>query len=144
MEEDFYLDISDEDEEYVVQSYDNLKRDSKDQMKVIIKQFSGKDLNYIARRTTNAITKSILEKGFKPGTKEYRKEFRTLYNIESKKWEFVYRIKELVNFKFKVGDKIKVFTDPEELYEYNNSTVALIVQEISLYLSGLGVLNSKN
>lgn len=144
MEEDYYLDISDEDEEYIIQSFGNLEREKKDQMKVIIKPFSGKDLNYITRLTTNAITKSILEKGLKYNSQEYKSEFRELYNIENRKWQFVYRTKELINFKFKVGDKEKVFTDAEELYEFSNKTIAFIVQEIDLHCLGMDRLNSKN
>lgn len=144
MENNFYMDISIEDEEYIVKSFKNQEKPKDEQMKVILKQFSGKDLNYIVRLTTNAIIGDVLKKGYKHGTLEYNKLFLERYNIEVKKWEFVHRIKELINFKFKVDGEIKEFKDAEELYEYPNERISQIVQEISLHFDGFDNLNLKN
>jgi len=144
MEEDFYEDISTEDEIYVVNGFDNKKRPEEKQMQVVVKQFSGSDLNYIARKTANTIVERLKGSDLKRGTDVWTKEYMNLYNMEVKKWEFVYRIKELINFKFKVGKDEKVFTDAEELFEYPNKKIAKIVEEIMFHFEGFDKLDLKN
>lgn len=138
LEEDFLLDISDESMIYAIESFDNLKRDEDKQMKVHIKPLSGKDLANIASNIRMEIKNYRLE------NPDDDREFMDLYSLFSERHEFVGRIEKLENFKFKIGDEIKEFTDPNDLYTFANSKIVFIVNELRMKFMQLDMLNSKN
>lgn len=139
-EQDFLLDITTEDETYIIKAFGNENRPDDKQMKVVVKPFSGKDLGLISHRTAQDVKKELTKRG-----KDFSKElFIEIYEETVPKWEFVHKIKELINFNFKIGDEIKTFDDPEELYSYENPVIATIVQELKLHFDGLDRLDEKN
>lgn len=138
LEEDFLLDISDESMVYTIEAFDNQKRDEDKQMKVYIKPLSGKDLANIASNIRMEIKNYRLE------NPDDDREFMDLYSLFSERHEFVGRIEKLENFKFKIGDEIKEFTDPNDLYTFANSKIVFIVNELRMKFMQLDMLNSKN
>ena len=143
-ESDFLVDITIKDEEYIINAFDNKKRPKNKQMSVVLQQFSGQDLGEIARKTAYDIKDNLMKEFPKLEGEKYQERFAQLYDMAVKKWQFVYRIKKLKNFKFKLGEKTKTFVDPEKLYDYKQENIALIVQELALHFDGLDNLDLKN
>ena len=138
IEGDFLLDINDEKEIYVIESLKNKKRPVENQMRVYIKPLSGKDLAQIASLIRKDITT------FQKEHPEDTRDFMELYNMFSEKWEFVYRIEKLENFKYKKDNEEHEITDPLTLYTFANSKLATIVGELRLKFMQMDMINVKN
>jgi len=141
---DFYIDITDEEIKYVVKAYDNTKRKEEDQMVVTLASLSARDLDKLVQRTANEIAQELAKESDVEkiiSTDVWTKKYREC----SPKWEFILKIKELKNFKFKrANGEIIEFTDAEKLYEYKSDQISSIVREIEDYITTIGVLNTKN
>ncbi len=139
---DFLMDITISDEVYVIKSYKNEERPEDQQMSVVMRNFSGKDLGEISNKTISEVKKIMAKEGVEG--EAYKQKFMETYDMIVKKYEFIYKVRELRNFKFKINDKIKEFTDARELYEYEQANIASIVQEMYLHFDGLDKLYLKN
>jgi len=138
IEDDFYLDINDETEIYTIESLNNKKRPEEKQMRVHIKPLSGKDLAQISSRILKEVKMYMKENPKDP------REFMDMYNMFAERWEFVYRIEKLENFKYKEKGEVKEITDPYDLYTYANSKFAQIVSELRAKFMLMDTLNLKN
>lgn len=132
IDDEYYLDISDEDEVYTFKSLDNKKRPKEKQMRANIKALSGKDVVSIGVRTRRDVLEYMNDKGLCYD----KKLFNELYNEFSQKWEFVLRIRSLENIKYKKNGVKNELTDPLELYEFNEARFAVLTQELSLHFLG--------
>lgn len=137
-QEDFFVDINDEEEVFVFESFWNKMRPEDKQMKAYIKPLSGKDLANISVQ----IRKDIAE--YKKANPDDESEFVDLYNMFSEKWEFKYRIERLENVKLKVKGEVVDLTDPVMLFEYPNSKMARLASELQVRFIQIDTLNLKN
>ena len=138
VEPDFIIDISDEKEVYTIRAYNNETRPIDKQMRIHIKPLSGKDLAHMA-----SLIKKDIELFQRQNPKDKR-EFMDLYNMFNEKWEFQYRIEKMENFKFRINGEEVEFTNPSELYEYENSRIVTIVAELRIKFMQLDMLPVKN
>lgn len=138
IEPDFIIDISDEKEIYTIRAYNNETRPIDKQMRIHIKPLSGKDLAHMA-----SLIKKDIELFQRQNPKDKR-EFMDLYNMFNEKWEFQYRIEKMENFRFRINGEEVEFTNPSELYEYENSKVVTIVAELRIKFMQLDMLPVKN
>lgn len=138
IEEDFLLDILDETEVYIIKLFNNEDRPEDKQMKVHIRPFSGKDLSIIASKIKADIKK------YRDENPDDDIEFMELYYMFSERWEFVHRIEKLENFRFKVDGEIMEIDNPEDLFDYRSSKIALITNELRQKFLEIDLLNSKN
>ena len=123
----FCMQIDDEDEEYTLLSFDNLKRPKEEQMKIVIKPLSGKDMNQLTTMVGKRIRELVVGQGLVLTTELYREHYNELNN----ECEFIMRVKEIKNFTFK-NKKGEIFdiSSAEELYNYPSDKVAILVREI--------------
>ena len=138
VEPDFIIDISDEKEVYTIRAYNNETRPIDKQMRIHIKPLSGKDLAHMA-----SLIKKDIELFQRQNPKDKR-EFMDLYNMFNEKWEFQYRIEKMENFRFRINGEEVEFTNPSELYEYENSRIVTIVAELRIKFMQLDMLPVKN
>ena len=138
IEPDFIIDISDEKEVYTIRAYNNETRPIDKQMRIHIKPLSGKDLAHMA-----SLIKKDIELFQRQNPKDKR-EFMDLYNMFNEKWEFQYRIEKMENFRFRINGEEVEFTNPSELYEYENSKIVTIVAELRIKFMQLDMLPVKN
>ena len=138
IEPDFIIDISDEKEVYTIRAYNNETRPIDKQMRIHIKPLSGKDLAHMA-----SLIKKDIELFQRQNPKDKR-EFMDLYNMFNEKWEFQYRIEKMENFRFRINGEEVEFTNPSELYEYENSRIVTIVAELRIKFMQLDMLPVKN
>jgi hypothetical protein len=138
IEQDFLLDISDEEEIYTLECLGNKKRPVEKQMRVYIKPLSGKDLAQISSRIRKDIT------NYKKDHPEDDRTFMELYNMFSEYWEFVYRVDKIENFFYKYKGETKEITDIADLYTFKNSKMAIAVSDLRMKFMRMDTLDTKN
>jgi hypothetical protein len=138
IEQDFLLDISDEEEIYTLECLGNKKRPVDKQMRVYIKPLSGKDLAQISSHIRKDIT------NYKKDHPEDDRTFMELYNMFSEYWEFVYRVDKIENFFYKYKGETKEITNIADLYTFKNSKMAIAVSDLRMKFMRMDTLDTKN